>query len=59
MKFDNRLFYHKGGGGGIDKITKFHCFETHFTLISCSSETTKGRGAKVYLSESSSHDHMN
>ena len=26
---------------------KFHCFATHFTSISCSSETTKGRWVKV------------
>ena len=25
---------------------KFHCFATHFTSISCSSETTKGREGK-------------
>ena len=24
-------------------MLKFHCFGTHFTLISCSSENTKGR----------------
>ena len=34
--------------GGTGEISKFHCFTTHFTLISYSSETTKGRVVEVY-----------
>ena len=28
---------------------EFYCFATHFTSISCSSETSKGKGVKVYI----------
>ena len=32
------------GGGATGLINIFPCFATNFTSISCSSETTKGRG---------------
>ena len=53
--------YISSRGGGTGQITKFHCFVTHFTLKSCSSETTKGGGGgggaiKYTFSESSLQD---
>ena len=42
-----------GGGGGEGLVTaqniEFHCFTTHVTSISYSSETTKGRVVKIYI----------
>ena len=37
------------GEGGVKANFEFHCFATHFTSISCSSETAEGRGKSVHL----------
>ena len=38
----------RGGGEGL--FLKFHSFVTHFTSISYRSESSTGRGTKVYIS---------
>ena len=43
-----------GGGGGYRLSFEISLF--HFTSISCSSETTKGREVKYVFSESSLQD---
>ena len=44
------ILYVLRGGGMQAKLQNFTVSQHILTLISCSSETTKGRGVKVYMS---------